>query len=68
VLKAVEKIIDTIGRYVDVEVIYTDDWQKDHNILVQPFEARKLKVFLRQTNKKVTFYLEASYLPRYMAC
>lgn len=41
---AIESILDTPGRNVTVEVIYTDDFMKDHLILANLFKKRKLKV------------------------
>jgi hypothetical protein len=67
VLEAVKKILATAGRNIEVEVIYTDDWQKDHKILQKLFVTYKLKVTFCFI-KGLTLFVEASYLPRYMAC
>ena len=44
VVSAIEEILDSPGRDIMIEVIYTDDFMKDHLVLKKPFKKGKLSV------------------------
>jgi len=68
VISAIKGILDTLGHDITIKVIYTDDYMKNHLVLMKLFKKWRLTVCISFFHHNTNQFSDSSNMSRYLLC